>query len=314
MPSSDKNPAPGPSSRRSNRAIRPPTVVVRVQDALTSILGRAATVRRMRNGRDWFIYDPIFSHIQRAAGSGATGYRAGLYYQPNQNLLAFYIVHAPVMARIFKANWCTRTVLSLVKATKSYRDLSHMFWSTGAKSGTDQQGTRILTYATFAAFERAVLAWDAERGFATDLFPGIARRARSPNPRLRAGHDFGLLLATKVRSLSDRQIQRLVEKAWPVFAMLYPNRPVERRDAVLARNLTKAGIPRRCEVRSIDGLERLVADVGPCQGRIEGAHIIPHARGGSDRASNGLWLCEYHHRRTEGRLVGDRNEPRVKLR
>ncbi len=45
-----------------------------------------------------------------------------------------------------------------------------------------------------------------------------------------------------------------------------------------------------------------------CDGSaVEAAHIIPYARGGSDRAWNGVWLCSKHHKMTEGRLSGCRD-------
>ena len=71
-----------------------------------------------------------------------------------------------------------------------------------------------------------------------------------------------------------------------------------------------AKIPIACEFASIMDLDRLVGagEVSPlCRGERQGAHIKPDALGGSDRPENGLWLCEYHHRATEGKLTGRRN-------
>ena len=43
-----------------------------------------------------------------------------------------------------------------------------------------------------------------------------------------------------------------------------------------------------------------------CSGQIEGAHIKPYKDGGSDKLENGVWLCNLHHRLTEGKLEGCR--------
>jgi hypothetical protein len=47
-----------------------------------------------------------------------------------------------------------------------------------------------------------------------------------------------------------------------------------------------------------------------CAGQVQGAHIKPHAFSGLDKAENGLWLCEHHHRATEGKLQGTRGAVR----
>ena len=36
--------------------------------------------------------------------------------------------------------------------------------------------------------------------------------------------------------------------------------------------------------------------------------------GGSDQPENGLWLCEYHHRSTEGKLKGKRFKGAITVR
>ena len=58
-----------------------------------------------------------------------------------------------------------------------------------------------------------------------------------------------------------------------------------------------------CEYERIAGVPKLDCDGSA----VEAAHIIAYARGGSDRAWNGVWLCAKHHRATEGRLSGRRS-------
>ena len=85
---------------------------------------------------------------------------------------------------------------------------------------------------------------------------------------------------------------------------LYPSKPLFKRDASLNRSMQK--IERKCEFRAIQGLPQEILDAG-CDGIVQAAHIKPHHKGGSDKLTNGLWLCEKHHRMTEGKLTGSRD-------
>ncbi len=89
-----------------------------------------------------------------------------------------------------------------------------------------------------------------------------------------------------------------------MFLCLYP---IERRTAALARNMKVRRIPKVCEFAEIRGTAG--SGISPlCPGAIQGAHIKPDALGGSDRPENGLWLCEFHHRETEGKIKGSRTD------
>ena len=85
---------------------------------------------------------------------------------------------------------------------------------------------------------------------------------------------------------------------------LYPSKPLFKRDASLYRSMQK--IERKCEFCAIQGLPQEILDA-ECDGIVQAAHIKPHHKGGSDKLTNGLWLCERHHRMTEGKLTGSRD-------
>lgn len=77
------------------------------------------------------------------------------------------------------------------------------------------------------------------------------------------------------------------------------------RVASLAAALKGEGYAQTCEFpRIFGGPDNFYSD--PCSGKVEGAHIRPHAKGGVANAANGLWLCGHHHRESEGKLRGER--------
>lgn len=65
-------------------------------------------------------------------------------------------------------------------------------------------------------------------------------------------------------------------------------------------------VERKCEFRSIQGSSQEMFDAEG-SGVVQAAHIKPHSKGGSDKLTNGLWLCEKHHRMTEGKLTCSRD-------
>jgi len=68
----------------------------------------------------------------------------------------------------------------------------------------------------------------------------------------------------------------------------------------------------KCEIRKIKNLPKSVIGT-PCSGQVEGVHITPYKDGGSDKLQNGVWLCNAHHRLTEGKLAGSRGVDRFEV-
>lgn len=297
-------------TRRNPSTTDIPQVVAFTTTAVERKLGRPPYVRQVKNGDEWFISDPVFSFVQHGFRRGATGYRVGFFHSSSRDELAFYMVHAPTMARVFKSNFSTETLLAVAEATNLYRKRSYMFWSsrTARRHGASIAAIDCLTPADFT---REVLEWDRDVNLQRDLFPEVGNQGSGTGKAKWAGNDFGLLLSEQTSTLAPEQFQTVVDAAWPLFLLLYPQEALEQRLACLARNLTSAGVQPVCEYHRIAGVEEVPERFSNCLGSLEGAHIKPHAFGGTDLASNGLWLCQYHHRLAEGRLTGDRNAPRL---
>ena len=170
---------------------------------------------------------------------------------------------------------------------------------------------------TFTEFVQRLRQFDEQSGFINDMFPK-RHNSRNDGKGLWAGNTFFALLSDLAKVFSSPSaIPEIVDRTWPLFLCLYPVEPIEKRSASLARGMRAAKIPIACEFTSITDLNKLVGagEVSPlCRGEIQGAHIKPDALGGSDRPENGMWLCEYHHRATEGKLAGRRNGTALDVR
>lgn len=150
--------------------------------------------------------------------------------------------------------------------------------------------------------------FDEKHGFVQDLFPRRENTGKGQGKAPVAGNTFYLLLANNFEKLATREdVVQLVAASWPLFLCLYPIKAIEGRSANLARNMKVKGIPQVCEFNSIQQLPEKDAISPLCRGKVQGAHIKPNALGGSDQPENGIWLCEYHHLATEGKLSGRRN-------
>lgn len=298
-------------SSRNPPTIAVPPVVRATAVAVEAKLGRAPYIRQVKNGDEWFISDPVFSFVQHGFRKGATGYRVGLFHSSSRDELAFYMVHAPTMASVFKSNFSTKTLLAVAEATASFRTRSYMFWSsrTARKNGASLAA---IESSSLADFSRQVLEWDQGGNLKRDLFPQIENQGNGTGKAKWAGNDFGFLLSERTGAIGAERIGALVDAAWPLFLLLYPQDALEQRVACLARNLLTAGVRPECEYVRIEGRDKLPAGASGCSGQLEGAHIKPHSLGGTDLATNGLWLCQHHHRLTEGLLIGDRKSPRLK--
>jgi hypothetical protein len=284
---------------------KPPRLVRWVSDAVSAHLGRPANIRAEKNGRYWFVNDPTFSYLQVGLKGGVTDYRVGFMVESNPSAIAFYTVHTPTIARVFRSNIVFESILGALDQTHQFRRSNLLFYSSRrlARSGGSIARIEAAKYQTFRA---QLLAHHDQSNLVKDLFPVLPNQGNGLGKARKAGHDFFLLLADKASSLSRKaQVTAVIEAAWPLFQSLYPKESPRKRDAILAAKLRTAGVLQLCEFNQIKRREFL--NIGEaCAGRIEGAHIKPDALGGSDEPSNGLWLCQRHHRVTEGLLKGKR--------
>ena len=281
-----------------------PTIVLACATVLEQRLGRPCYVRQVRNRSEWFISDPMFSFVQHGFKKGETGYRVGYFYSLEEDELSFYMVHSPIMAQIFKKNLSIAAILQALDGCSPYLKEARIFWSSRSATKVGKQKWRIKRGSSSAI--REFIKNAGNDGFLRDLFPQLKDSKW-------AGNDFYILLAQNARRLKTSDIAAIIDASWPLFLCLYPIFAIENRVASLARSLTAAGVSRQCEYSQISNLpdETVISTV--CRGPIEGAHIMPHALGGTDKARNGLWLCQYHHRMTEGKLRGFRSRDEIKV-
>jgi hypothetical protein len=201
----------------------------------------------------------------------------------------------------------------VVEATAGWRRLHWIYCSSklAVRSGKDGQP---LQADSLSDFVDLLGECDYSYGLISDMFPKRRNTGKGGGQARVTGNTFHLLLADQLKPLRSRAgIDQFVEASWPLFLRLYPIRPLESRSANLARNMRIRGIPQVCEFPSI-GLPAGVAISALCRGTIQGAHLRPDSSGSSDRAENGIWLCEHHHRATEGKLSGQWNTRGLEVR
>ena len=268
--------------------VKTPEIVDDIVSAVSEKLGREAISRKVNNRDEYFVLDLAFSYFQKADRNRRNDYRSGYLYfeKEGKNHLLFVLAHTPIMTSFFKNNFEYDIFKNIILDTAQYRDEHFLRFKQNSKYGrikttNIQEFLHELDEIEKNGFGRAVFGKDAKGK------TGI-------------GNVFVLCLG---RGLNQKDISQIIAKSWYLFLWLYPSKPVFTRNASLNRSLKK--IESECEIEKIKNLPENILRTA-CSGQIEGAHIKPHKLGGSDKLSNGLWLCNHHHRMTEGKLEGCR--------
>jgi hypothetical protein len=266
-----------------------PSMVNELVRAVSEKLGREAIARKVNNREQYFILDLAFSYFQKADRNRRNDYRSGyLYFSIEDNhYLLFAMAHTPVMTSFFKNNFEYEVFRNIVVDTEEFRNEHYLRFK---RNGT-QELIRTMDMDSFMEKLDEI----ENSGFVKTVF------AKSKTGKTGIGNIFGLRLAD---NFSQIDIIDIITKSWSLFLWLYPSKPVFQRNAALNRSLHK--IENRCEIREIGNLPKAILKT-TCSGQIEGAHIKSHGDGGSDKLANGLWLCNTHHRLTEGKLAGQRS-------
>ena len=285
-----------------------------LKDALAARLGRPATTR-VAKGRhsEWYIYDPCFSYIQRGVGKSNKGYRSGI--QVCDGDISFFNVHSRMPAKRLRRNLKQRpeAIISAAEGSLHLRNYHYLHYSsrkvsrqTGAKSWKDT--VRVIQSPKWKDFKDEIE--ESLSGLVNDLFPELPSIGKAGTGQAVRGSDFCLLLADYDRiefagidRLAVQRAEAVIDAAWHLFSCLYPWEPQRKRDASLRRAMLSSPGLCNCEYERIAGVPKTACDGSA----VEAAHVIPYARGGSDRAWNGVWLCSKHHRATEGKLSGRRS-------
>lgn len=249
--------------------------------------------------------DPAFAYLQIGFKAGVTDYRAGFLVENNPDSISFGMFHAPTLAKLFRGNVSFESILAALDATKQYRRSNFLAYSSKRQARVGGNNVR-LEQVRYQDFRLQLIERDEKYNLVKDLFPVLQNQGKGTGKARKAGNDFILLLANKATLIARKaSVAQVIEATWPLFQSLYPKQSPRRRDAILAAKLRTSGIAQVCEFTRIIGRAKFkVGDT--CEGRVEGAHIKPDALGGSDEPSNGLWLCQRHHRATEGLLKGTR--------
>lgn len=273
-------------------------------DAASQKLGREAFIRQVKNRNEYYLIDTAFSYFQKADRNKQVGYRSGFRYRKGDflsNDLTFIILHSPIMFSFFQKNFDYSIFREIVEKTKKYRKHNYMLYTIYNKSRESKETFEISTYS-IDEFLKEIDLVEEKYGFANTVFS--AKNSSKAN----LGNTFYLRIAENV---TTRNIPEIIDISWDLFMWLYPSKPLFSRDSTLNRSMKK--LERRCEFHSIKGLSASIADT-ECEGVIQAAHIKPHHKGGSDKMENGLWLCEKHHRLTEGKIAGKRNKSEIDVR
>jgi hypothetical protein len=264
--------------------------------AVSEKLGREAIFRKVNNREQYFILDLAFSYFQKADRNRRNDYRSGfLYYRiKDEYYLLFVLAHTPIMTSFFKNNFDYGVFRSIIIDTNKYRDENYLRFKRNSK----QEEIRTKKIKEFLCKLDEI----EDFGFVKSVF------SKSTTGETGIGNIFGLRLAS---DFSQKDIDKIIEKSWDLFLWLYPSKPLFKRNASLNRSLQR--IEYECEIDKIRNLPKAILKTA-CSGQIEGAHIKPHKDGGSDKLANGVWLCNLHHRLTEGKLDGKRGLDRFEVK
>jgi hypothetical protein len=275
--------------------IKPPEIVTSIVEMVSEKLGREAIFRRVNNREEYFILDLAFSYFQKADRNRRNDYRSGYLYIANKdkNRLLFALAHTPIMSSFFKNNFDYETFRTIISNTARYRDESYLRFS---RKGIKEE----IRTPNLEVFLNKLDELDTS-GFTKTVF------AKSKAGKTGVGNIFGVCLAS---DFNQEAISEIIQNSWNLFLWLYPSKPVFKRNASLNRSLKS--IDSKCEIGKIKNLPKIVTETS-CFGQVEGAHIIPYKDGGSDKLQNGVWLCNAHHRLTEGKLEGLRGIDRFEV-
>ncbi len=268
--------------------INTPEIVNDIVSAVSDKLGREAISRKVNNREEYFVLDLAFSYFQKADRNRRNDYRSGyLFFEKDgKYYLLFVLAHTPIMTSFFKNNFDYEVFKSIIKDTASYRDEHLLRFK---KDGINERIKKTNIQEFLHELDEI-----EKNGFTRSVF------GKDTKGKTGVGNIFVLSLG---RGFSKIDVSKIIAQSWYLFLWLYPSKPVFTRNAALNRSLKK--IEAQCEIGKIKNIPKNIFS-SVCSVQIEAAHIKPHKQGGSDRLSNGIWLCNNHHRITEGKLEGSR--------
>ncbi len=287
----------------------PDSSIDNLADAVSGQLGRPCSLRKVKNRPEWWIADPVFSYLNH----GHTGYRVGFHLDTVSATLHFSMVHSRFVASIFKQNLLSNTLVEVLRNTERYRKLHAISWDSKFNFNKYKKSLINIANDDFADFIGLVEYFNKKYDFVKDLFPSVPNTGIGGGKACSAGNTFYLRLADRVEVLSSRTaIGEVVGLAWPLFLYLYPFKTIQKRDSSLARKMRSAKI-RRSLRDTTDSIQRWILRSrtrvwGSC--RLLTSSLTRSAA--PTMPITALWLCESHHRATEGKLKGTRQSVLVR--
>lgn len=274
-----------------------PEEAILIKNSVSKLLGREAIIRKIINRDQYFILDLAFSYFQKADRNRRNDYRTGyLYYKDKSgaNHLIFGMAHSPIMTSFFKANFDYDIFKNILINTSKYRKDHYLKYKVEGKYNT------IFTQDSDIFFEELGKLYSS----------GLNKTIFSKNTAGKTG--VGNMFVVEIaNNFKPKDIDAIIEDSWELFMWLYPSKPIFKRNASLNRSLDK--IKKQCEINNIANLPKNIIKM-LCSGQLEAAHILPYKLGGSDKLENGLWLCNTHHRITEGKLEGNRDLKNISVK
>ncbi|MFA6572180.1 MAG: HNH endonuclease signature motif containing protein, partial [Bacteroidota bacterium] len=275
-----------------------PAIVDKIVEIVSEKIGREAICRKVNNRDEYLILDLAFSYFQKADRNRHNDYRTGyLYFKKDKiNYLLFVIRYSPIMMTFFSKNFDYQKFRKIITDTSQYRDENYLCYYKSEKAKRKRIKTKDNN-EFLAELDNIEQSWGMTKVLKKHI-----------NTENIGGNIFYIGLARKFK---EKDINDIIDKSWDLFLWLYPSKPLFKRNASLNRSLRP--IKRVCEINHIKGLPKSISQI-KCSETIEGAHIIPHQKGGSDKLENGVWLCSTHHRKTEGKLTSKRSIDRIEVK
>lgn len=100
-----------------------------IRSALQIRLGRSPSVRQVIGREQFFIQDPLTSHVQRGDHKFPFDYRNGLLVDLEQHDSYFSLVHCPAIARHIKKKFELSTLIDVLDRTSAWCDEHALGWS-----------------------------------------------------------------------------------------------------------------------------------------------------------------------------------------
>ncbi|MBK8202618.1 MAG: HNH endonuclease [Bdellovibrionales bacterium] len=259
-----------------------------------------------KNLPSYVIYSPVFQSVQRSSKDDhRSDYRTGLkiYFYNNGVEVGISSLFSPTLLRNFLTNigqnnlekvfsnlirlssgsfytgWASKQLLKSNRHLSRVKRTSEDFWF------QEGQIDSLKAFYSLLAEREISSSWLKDVG----CTPPPSGKGLYPLGRGSA-FEFGAYFLKNERE----EIGKTVKLLTPLLRNFLSAQREVYRNSNLKRSLDAYFVTHK--------LEKKCARLGCTRaGNLAAAHIVPHAKGGSDVPTNGVWLCASHHREQEGK-------------